>query len=101
MRRSFIAELEAGNLDHAIELAERALKQQKASTFMHLVIGLRDTKQENWDKALENFVKMETTQVNEVLKPLLFGWSYRGKKDLLKTKQNLLGLKKKKRFFAS
>jgi len=98
LRRSFIAELEAGNLDHAIELAERALKQQKASTFMHLVIGLRNTKQENWDKALENFVKMETTQVNEVLKPLLFGWSYRGKKDLLKTKQNLLGLKKKRGF---
>ena len=98
LRRSFIAELEAGNLDHAIELAERAVKQQKTSTFMHLVIGLRDTKQESWDKALENFAKMETTQVNEILKPLLRGWSYRGKKDLLKTKQNLLSLKKKRGF---
>ena len=98
LRRSFIAELEAGNLEHAIELAERALKQQKTSTFMHLVIGLRDTKQENWDKALQNFIKMETSQVNEILKPLLRGWSYRGKKDLLKTKQNLLSLKKKRGF---
>ena len=40
----FIAELEAGNLDHAIKLAERALKQKKTSIFMHLVIGLRDVK---------------------------------------------------------
>ena len=40
LRRSFIAELEAGNLDHAIKLAERALKQKKTSIFMHLVICL-------------------------------------------------------------
>ena len=29
LRRSFIAELEAGNLDHAYKLAERALKQKQ------------------------------------------------------------------------
>ena len=98
LRRSFLTELEAGNLDYAIKLAERALNQQKTSTFMHLVIGLRDAKQGNWDKALDNFIAMETSQVNEILKPLLLGWSYRGKKDLLKTKQNLLSLKKKRGF---
>ena len=98
LRRSFIAELEAGNLDHAIRLAERALKQKKTSIFMHLVIGLRDAKQGRWDKALSNFTKMESSQVNEVLKPLLLGWSYLGKKDLPKARQNLLSLKKKRGF---
>ena len=97
LRRSFIAELEAGNLDHAIKLAERALKQKKTSIFMHLVIGLRDAKKGSWDKALDNFTKMESSQVNEILKPLLLGWSYLGKKDLPKARQNLLSLKKKKR----
>ena len=98
LRRSFIAELEAGNLDHAIELAKRALKQQKTSTFMHLVIGLRDAKQGSWDKALDSFAKMDASQVNEILRPLLRGWSYLGKKDFRKTRQNLLSLKKKRGF---
>tara|TARA_A100001234_G_scaffold91570_1_gene80689 strand:+ start:2706 stop:4424 length:1719 start_codon:yes stop_codon:yes gene_type:complete len=98
LRRSFIAELEAGNLDHAIKLAERALKQKKTSIFMHLVIGLRDAKEGSWDKALGNFNKMESSQVNEILKPLLLGWSYLGKKDLPKARQNLLSLKKKRGF---
>ena len=98
LRRSFIAELEAGNLDQTIKLAERALKQKKTSIFMHLVIGLRDAKKGSWDKALDNFTKMESSQVNEILKPLLLGWSYLGKKDLPKARQNLLSLKKKRGF---
>ena len=98
LRRSFIAELEAGNLDYAIKLAEHALKQQKISIFMHLVIGLRDAKKGNWDKALDNFNKMGSSQVNEILNPLLRGWSYLGKGDLLKTRQNLLSLKEKRGF---
>ena len=98
LRRSFIAELEAGNLDHAIKLAERALKQKQTSIFMHLVIGLRDAKEGSWEKALGNFTKMESSQVNEILKPLLLGWSYLGKKDLTKARQNLLSLKKKRGF---
>ena len=60
--------------------------------------GLRDAKHGRWDKALGNFTKMESSQVNEILKPLLLGWSYLGKKDLPKARQNLLSLKKKRGF---
>ncbi|GIR52978.1 MAG: hypothetical protein CM15mP62_04490 [Rhodospirillaceae bacterium] len=97
LRRSFIAELEAGNLDHAIKLAERALKQKKTSIFMHLVIGLRDAKKGSWDKALGNFTKMESSQVNEILKPLLLGWSYLGKKTFQSSAKSIK-LKEKRGF---
>ena len=58
-RRSFIAELESGNLKQAIELAELASKQQESSLFMKLVIGLRKVKQAKWGQALEDFGEME------------------------------------------
>ena len=97
-RRSFIAELESGNLKQAIKLAELASKQQKSSLFMKLVIGLQKAKQTKWDQALENFGEMEASQINEVLKPLLHGWSYLAKKDFVNARQSFLGLQKKRGF---
>ena len=72
------------------------MKQKKTSIFMHLVIGLRDAKQGSWDKALGNFTKMESSQVNEILKPLLLGWSYLGKKT--KSSAKSIKLKEKRGF---
>jgi tetratricopeptide (TPR) repeat protein len=75
IRRSFLLELELGNIEKASKLAQQAIDIDLNSPFMMLVIGLNEAKQNNWDKAEIAFKKLHKSQLNKILKPLVLGWT--------------------------
>ena len=85
IRESFLSELRLGNVEEAAELAEHYIKLDAVSPFMMLVIGLREAKSGNWEKANDAFGKLPQSQLNQILSPLILGWTSiaKGKVDLV------------------
>ncbi len=79
IREAFLSELRLGNLAEAARLAEQSIKLNAVSPFMMLVIGLREAKAGNWEKASEAFSKLPKSQLNQILGPLIQGWASIGK----------------------
>ena len=84
IREAFLSELRLGNVKEAAELAEHSIKLDAVSPFMMLVIGLREAKSGNWEKANDAFGKLPQSQLNQILSPLILGWTSiaKGKVDL-------------------
>ena len=84
IREAFLSELRLGNVEEAAELAEHSIKLDAISPFMMLVIGLREAKSGNWEKANDAFGKLPQSQLNQILSPLILGWTSiaKGKVDL-------------------
>ena len=74
-REAFLSELRLGNIEEAAELAEHSIKLDAISPFMMLVIGLREAKSGNWEKANDAFGKLPQSQLNQILSPLILGWT--------------------------
>lgn len=98
LRMLFIAELEAGNHRQATEIAKQALKEKNKTLFMSLVIGLDHAKNKRWTKAFKQFDQMAPSPLNNILGPLLKGWSLIGLKDYHRARKNFLKLQKSKGF---
>ena len=75
IREAFLSELRLGNVEEAAKLAEHSIKLDTVSPFMMLVIGLREAKAGNWEKAGDTFGKMPRSQLNQILRPLILGWT--------------------------
>ena len=75
---TFLTELEAGNVNRALELAKLNNQEKQGKTFVNLVIGLSLAKTQRWEKAINVFSKMEKSSLNKILKPLLIGWASAG-----------------------
>ena len=84
IREAFLSELRLGNVEEAAELAEHSIKLDAISPFMMLVIGLREAKSGDWEKANDAFGKLPQSQLNQILSPLILGWTSiaKGKLDL-------------------
>ena len=55
IKEAFLSELRLGNVEEAARLAEHSIKLGTVSPFMMLVIGLREAKAGNWEKASDAF----------------------------------------------
>jgi tetratricopeptide (TPR) repeat protein len=75
IREAFLSELRLGNIEEAAKLAEHSIKLDAVSPFMMLVIGLREAKSGNWEKANDAFGKLPQSQLNQILGPLILGWT--------------------------
>ncbi len=75
IREAFLSELRLGNVEEAAKLAEHSIKLDAVSPFMMLVIGLREAKSGNWEKANDAFGKLPQSQLNQILGPLILGWT--------------------------
>ena len=75
IREAFLSELRLGNVEEAAKLAEHSIKLDTVSPFMMLVIGLREAKAGNWEKASDAFGKLPQSQLNQILRPLILGLS--------------------------
>ena len=73
IREAFLSELRLGNIEEAAKLAEHSIKLDAVSPFMMLVIGLREAKSGNWEKANDAFGKLPQSQLNQILGPLIRG----------------------------
>ena len=75
IREAFLSELTFGNVEEAAKVAKHSSKLGTVSPFMMLVIGLQEAKAGNWGKASNAFGKLPPSQLNQILRPLLLGWT--------------------------
>lgn len=98
VEQAFLLEVAAGNLDRAIQLADRVIELGRENQMAYFVSGLSDLKNSRFTKSRKKFEKANQGQINVLTSSLLTAWAYKGVGDLKGALEALVPLSKTQAF---
>jgi len=82
VERAFLLETSAGNMERAVQLANRALELGRKNRMALYISGLDDFLSNRFSKAIEKFNRADRGQIGKLTSGLLSAWAYKGIGDL-------------------
>jgi len=82
VEQAFLVELSAGNMERAVELANKVLELGRNNRMALYISGLDDVLSKRFTKSIEKFDRASRGQIGKLTSGLLSAWAYKGKGDL-------------------
>lgn len=82
LQRTFTLMVAEGNLDRAAQIADQLRLHDEDAPLTEMILGIREAKAGRFEEAESLFTTLAPSGLNDILRPLLVGWSKIGQGDL-------------------
>lgn len=98
LERAFLLEVSAGNMERAVQLADRVLELGRNNRMAFYISGLSDLLAKRFSKSIGKFERAARGQIGKLTSGLLTAWAYKGIGDLDAALKALVPLSKTQSF---
>lgn len=81
VERAFLLEVSAGNMERAVQLADKVLELGRNNRMALYISGLNDLLSSRFSKSIKKFDQASRGQIGKLTSGLLSAWAYKGKGD--------------------